>query len=109
VFDEQNGEQLAELSIDTAGVTRIELADDAPVADAAELNERVIASKKVEACMARKYFSFASRREPTTSSLDTCAVDDLARSFDDPQAGLGTAFTRLARHSSFFLRKVGPQ
>jgi len=107
VFDEQTGELLAELPIDTSGLTRIEADDDAPVADAAELNERVIASKKVEACMARKYFSFALRRTPTSSSLDGCAIDDLAAKLDDSEAGLAGAFKRIAQHESFFLRKVG--
>jgi len=109
VFDEQTGTPLAELPIDTTGLTRIELDDDSPVADAAELNERVIASKKVEACMAKKYFSFALRRAPTSSTLDSCVIDDLAVSLDDPQAGLAGAFKRIAQHQSFFVRKVGPQ
>jgi len=109
VFDEQTGELLADLPIDTTFVTAIELDDETPVADAVELNERVIASKKVEACMAKKYFSFALRRTPSASSLDTCAVDDLAVALDDSEAGLAGAFKRIARHESFFLRKVGAQ
>jgi hypothetical protein len=109
VFDEQTGAQLAELPIDIGGVTRIEADDAVPVADAAELNERVIASKKVEACMAKKYFSFALRRAPTTSSLDGCAIDDLASALDDSEAGIAGAFKRIAQHESFFLRKVGAQ
>jgi hypothetical protein len=109
VFAEQTGEQLADLAIDTTGVTRIELDDDAPVADAAELNARIIASHKVEACMAQKYFSFALRREITEASLDSCAVDDLATALQDSEAGIAGAFQRIAQHSSFFLRKVGPQ
>ena len=109
VFDEQTGEQLAELPIDATGVTRIELDDDAEVTSAAELNERIIASKKVESCMASKYFSFALRRAPEDSSLDPCVIEDLASALDDPEAGLGDAFQRIARHPSFFVRKVGPQ
>jgi len=109
VFDEQTGAQLAELPIDTSGVTRIEADDATPVADAAELNERVVASKKVEACMAKKYFSFALRRTPTSASLDGCAIDDLASALDDSEAGMAGAFKRIAQHESFFLRKVGAQ
>jgi hypothetical protein len=107
VFDEQTGEQLAELPIDTSGVTRIELDDDAPVMGAAELNQRIVASEKVEACLASKYFSFALRRAATASSLDTCAMEDLAEQLKDPQTGLSAAFMRVAQHASFFMRKVG--
>jgi hypothetical protein len=108
VFDEQTGELLAELPIDTSGVTRVELDDAEPVTGAAELNERVIASEKVEACLATKYFEFALRRAPA-QALDSCTVDDLAAQLRDPQAGLREAFRRIAQHASFFLRKVGPQ
>jgi hypothetical protein len=109
VFDEQTGEQLAELPIEASGVTRIELDDADEVSSAAALNDKIIASKKVESCMAGKYFSFALRREPEDSSLDDCAIEDLASALDDPEAGLGDAFQRIARHPSFFVRKVGPQ
>jgi hypothetical protein len=109
VFDEQTGEQLAELPIDTSGVTRIRLDDAEPVMDAAELNARIIESEKVESCLASKYFSFALRRTPAASSMDSCAIDDLGALLKDPQAGLAAAFRRIAQHSSFFMRKVGPQ
>jgi hypothetical protein len=107
VFDEQTGEQLSELPIDTSGVTRIELDDDAPVMDAAELNQRIVESGKVEACLASKYFSFALRRAAPASSLDTCTMEDLAEQLGDPQAGLSAAFKRVAQHAGFFMRKVG--
>jgi hypothetical protein len=107
VFDEQTGEPLAELPIDAAGVTRIELDDADPVMDAAELNARIVASEKVEACIAKRYFSFAMRRDAQRESVDSCTLDDLAAALKDPQAGLAEAFARIARHPSFFLRKVG--
>jgi hypothetical protein len=109
IFDEQTGELLAELPIDTSGVTRIRLDDAEPVLGAADLNARIIESEKVEACVASKYFSFALRRTPAARSLDSCAVEDLAELLADPQAGLAAAFRRIAQHSSFFMRKVGPQ
>lgn len=107
VFDEQTGEQLAELSIDGSGITRISAGDEMPVMDAAELNERIVQSEKVEACVAQKYFSFALRRTPTAESIDACTVDDLTAALKDPATGLSEAFARIARQSSFFMRKVG--
>lgn len=109
VFNEQTGAKLAELPIDTSGVTRIMLDDSKPVMGAAELNQRLIDSKKVEACLATKYFDFALRRTAEAQTLDTCAIADLADALQDPQVGLAGAFKRIARHASFFLRKVGPQ
>jgi hypothetical protein len=109
VFDEQTGDLLAELDIDPAGVPRVELGDESRVASAAELNQRIIDSEKVEACLATRYFSFALRRAPALRSVDRCTIEDLADAMKDPQSGLADAFARIARHSSFFVRKVGPQ
>jgi hypothetical protein len=108
VFDEQTGELLAELPLDTSGVPRIVAGDTTPVMGAAELNQRIVDSKKVERCLSSKYFAFALRRLPAGQSLDACVVDDLAAALDDPAAGLGDALARIARHASFFQKKVGP-
>src|SRR5262249_14442016 len=62
VFDEQTGEQIADLPIDASGVPRVEFDDDRPITSAAELNQRIVESEKVETCLATKYFSFAQRR-----------------------------------------------
>lgn len=107
VFDEQTGELLAELPLDTGGVARVVYDDASPVAGAAELNQRIVDSKKVERCLSSKYFGYALRRLPATQSLDECVIDDLAAALDDPAAGLGDAFARIARHASFFQKKVG--
>lgn len=107
VYDEQTGELLAELPIDTTAVARIESADDTPVANAAELADRILASGKVEACVAQNYFRFATRREAVSASLDACVVDDLRAMLADPEQGLAAAFRRVAQYDSFFQRKVG--
>jgi hypothetical protein len=109
VFDEKTGNQLAELAIDTNAVPKLTSADTAPVANAAELNQRLIASQKIEACMAQRYFQFAVRRTAKTDTSDECVVQDLSAGLKDPAVGLAGAFRRLAQYSSFFQRKVGPQ
>jgi hypothetical protein len=109
VFDEQTGEQLAELPIDATAVVYITANDNRPVSGPAELNERLIESAKVEACMANHFFEFASRRTREPNSLDTCAIQDMKASFQDQKLGLAGAFQRIARYSSFFVRKVGPR
>lgn len=107
IFDEQTGELLAELPIDTSAVARVDLGDDRPVADATELNQRIVDSRKVEACLAKHYFAYTSRRLPDSGSLDACVVQDLSEGLADESVGLAGAFQRLARYASFFQRKVG--
>src|SRR5690606_18947299 len=83
--------------------------DDTPVAGPAELNQRLIESGKVEACLASHFFAFASRRTLEASSRDECAAEDLTGALKDQEIGLAGAFMRLAQYSSFFVRKVGPR
>ncbi|MEI9954368.1 MAG: DUF1592 domain-containing protein [Pseudomonadota bacterium] len=109
VFDEKTGDKLAELPLDTSAVPKITPSDLTQVANAAELNQRLVDSQKVEACLAERYFEFAVRRAASASTLDECVVQDLALGLKDPAVGLGGAFRRLAQYSSFFRRKVGPQ
>lgn len=109
VFAEENGEKTADLPIDTNAVVRVTATDLTPVTGAADLNQRIVASQKVEACMAQRYFEFSARRAAAESSLDACVVQDLAAGLTDPALGLAGAFRRVAQYSSFFQRKVGPK
>jgi hypothetical protein len=109
VYDEKTGEKLAELPIDTNAVAKVKPDDLAPVPNAAELNQRLVASGKVEGCMAQRYFEFTARRAVSDATLDTCVVQDLAAGLKDPAVGLAGAFRRMAQYSGFFQRKVGPQ
>lgn len=109
VYDEKTGKQLAELPIDTTALVKIEPEDTAPVTSALELNQRLVESEKVEACLAQRYFEFAARRAVNTSTLDRCVVQDLATALKDPKVGLSGAFQRFAKYASFFQRKVGPR
>jgi hypothetical protein len=109
VYDEKTGKKLAELPLETSAVARVKLDDLSPVANALELNQRLIESQKVEACMAQRYFEFAARRPAAVSTLDKCVVQDLAQGLKDPAVGLSGAFRRIAKYTSFFQRKVGPR
>lgn len=109
VFDEQTGELLEELPIVTSGDVRIAAADEPPVSDVAEMNERIAASGKVESCMAQSYFKYAARRALTTNSYDSCVLEDLSAVLAAEEGGLAAAFQRMARVSTFFTKKVGPQ
>ena len=109
VYDEKSGAKVADLPIDTNATPKVTPDDLAPVANASELNQRLVASQKVEACMAQRYFEYTTRRAVSDATLDTCVVQDLAAGLKDPALGLNGAFRRLAQYSSFFQRKVGPQ
>jgi hypothetical protein len=109
VFDEKTGAKLAELAIDSAADAHLSADDTTPTANAAELNQKLVASQKVEACFAQKYFQYAARRDPTDGTLDGCVISDLTAGLKDPQLGIAGTFRRLAQYSSFFQRKVGPQ
>lgn len=110
VFDETNGELLAELPIDLRGHANIASFDEAPVDGPLELNARIVDSKKVEACLSEKYFQFVARRTLVRSSLDACVTRGLTEILSEgEEAGLFTAFQSIARFPSFFQRKVGPR
>jgi hypothetical protein len=109
IFDEQNGELLAELPIDSVAVANVSGADTTPVQGPADLNQRLVMSEKVEACMAQQYFAFAARRAVGEATLDSCVVQDLSERLKDPAVGIGGALKRIAQYASFFQRKVGPQ
>ncbi len=109
VFDEQTGELLDELDIVTTGDVRITAVDEEPVSDAADMNERIAASGKVESCMAESYFQYVVRRMAQNNSYDECVLEDLAAVLKQEDGGLAAAFQRMARVSTFFTKKVGPQ
>jgi Protein of unknown function (DUF1588)/Protein of unknown function (DUF1592)/Protein of unknown function (DUF1595)/Protein of unknown function (DUF1587) len=108
IFDEKTGSELAKLPLETSAVARVTPDDLIPVEGAADLNQRLVASGKVQLCFAQRYFEFAARRAAQDASLDGCVVRDLATAVEDPKVGLSRAFMRMAQYQSFFLRKVAP-
>lgn len=103
VFDEQNGDLLGELPIDTSAPAQIEYSDETLVEGPADLNQRIIESGKVQSCLAKQYFSFAMRRKPGNASGDTGLRAEMAV----PEATLKAVFKQVALHPSFKIRKVG--
>jgi hypothetical protein len=106
VFDEQTGALLATLPVDSTAVPRIQLDDASVVAGPAALNQRIVASGKVDACLSGNYFRYALRREPATGSGDACLHDQITAALSTPAVGLAGAFRRLAEDPSFRRRKV---
>jgi hypothetical protein len=109
VFDAQSGDLLAELPINTVAEVSIVASSEPPVDDAAGLNQRIVDSGKVEACLAQSYLSYASRRAMVSASLDACVVKDLSELLSNEEGGLAAAFRRVAEVPTFFTRKVGAQ
>ncbi len=107
VFDEQTGALLRELPIDATAPARVALSDVTPVMGAADLNNRIVQSRKVDGCLSGNYFRFALRREPTANSGDACLREELTAELGKPTVGLADVFKRLAQHASFRQRKVG--
>jgi hypothetical protein len=108
VFDEKNGMLLGELPIDARAVARIDFDDEGAVDGPAQLNQKIVDSKKVEACLATNYFRFVFRREQAGgASADACLAQQLA---DGLARGgsLQQAFKSIALAPGFRRRKVGP-
>jgi hypothetical protein len=109
VYDQQNGDVLAELPIDTTGVARIDPDDTTVVDGPIDLAQRMVESQRVETCLAQNYFLYSLRRDVQVDSGDACEVSDLAALLRDPDQGLAAAFKRIAQYDGFFQRKVGPR
>jgi hypothetical protein len=107
VFDEQTGDQLAVLPIDSTGVARVQAGDSTLVSGPADLNARIVASGKVDACLSGNYFRYALRRQPGTDSHDACLQQQLTVDLGKPDVGIAQVFKRLAQDASFRQRKVG--
>jgi len=107
VFDEQTGALLATLPIDSTAVARVRLDDATAVMGPADLNQRIVDSGKVEACLSGNYFRYALRRQPTADSQDACVQQGLADDLGKPDVGIAQVFKRLAQHATFRQRKMG--
>jgi len=106
VLDEQTGATLATLPIDVTAIPQVILGDTRPVSGPAELNQRMLESGKVEACLSANYFRYALRRDPTRDSADACAYEAMRGSLSSGGA-LAAAFRGMAASISFRRHKVG--
>lgn len=109
VFDEQTGEVLAVLPIDLSTTPRVETSDATEIDSVQQLNEAMIASGKVDRCLAQNFYRYVMRRALATDTADTCARDDLTGKIRDADVGLAQAFKDVVRYPSFLQRKVGPR
>jgi len=106
VYDEQTGALLATLPLDTTGVPQVVVGDMRSVSGPAEMNQRIVESGKVEACLSANYFRYALRRDPTANSADACAYDSM-RSGLVSGGALAAAFRGIATSAGFRQHKVG--
>jgi len=106
VFDEQTGALRATLPLDTSTVPQVIAGDMRPVSGPAELNQRMLESGKVEACLSANYFRYAMRRDPTRDSADACAYEAMRGGLTSGGA-LAAAFRGIASSTSFRRHKVG--
>jgi hypothetical protein len=107
IFDEQTGELLATLPVDTVATVEIANEGESDVSGPLELNDRIIASGKLEACLSANYFRYALRRDPTTNSADACAFQNMRAGLVAPGVGLSDVFRMIASEPEFRRRKVG--
>ncbi|HEY3498069.1 MAG TPA: DUF1592 domain-containing protein, partial [Polyangiaceae bacterium] len=108
VFDEQTGDLLATLPIDTVAEVLLDEAEEPVlVSGPIELTEQFLASGKVEACLSANYFRFALRRDPTSDSADACVFERMRTQLVAPGVGLAEVLKGIAAEPDFRSRKVG--
>ena len=74
LFDDA-GNEIGTKPVDTATVPQVTLGDQTPISSPAELMTLMIASGKVEACLARNFFRFTYGRWEDVAG-DGCALED---------------------------------
>ena len=109
VYDEQTGALVATLPIDATAVALVSSGDQRVVNGPAELNQRILESGKVEACLSANYFRYALRRDPTANGADACAFESMRTNLGASGGPLADTFRKLAVDASFRRRKVGAQ
>lgn len=107
VFDEQTGALIATLPIDTSASIDLTGAGARNVSSPAELNQRILESGKVEACLSANYFRYALRRDPARDSADACAFQSMQSALSSHDTGLSQVFRSIATSAGFRQRKVG--
>jgi hypothetical protein len=107
VFDEQSGELLATLPVDTVALVQVGEEPESEVSGPLDLNQRILASGKLEGCLSANYFRYALRRDPTSDSADSCAFEKMRAGLVAPGVGLRDVFQMIAGEPGFRRRKVG--
>jgi len=107
VLDEETGELLATLPIDTVASVQIGDEPAANVDGPLALTQRILDSGKLEGCLSANYFRYALRRDPTPDSADACAFEKMRSGLEAPGTGLADVFRMIASEPGFRSRKVG--
>jgi hypothetical protein len=107
VFDEQTGELIATLPVDTRATVQVAGDDPREVMGPKELNQMIVQSGKVQSCLSANYFRYALRRDPTSNSADACSYEAVRDALDEPGVGLAEAFRKIGSDAGFRQRKVG--
>ncbi|MEM9188154.1 MAG: DUF1592 domain-containing protein [Myxococcota bacterium] len=110
VYDDQTGELLAELPIDTTVQPNVTAVDTDLVDSPSEMMERVAESNVVEGCFARQYFHYTYGRSAQPG--DGCALESIRSALMGSEAqpgSLGQALRAIALHPSFRQRAVRAQ
>lgn len=103
VLDETSGALLNTLPIDSSAVAAVLADDPSLISTGAELSEKVAVSGKVEACFARQYFRFTTRR--MESVADGCVLERMRTTAG---GDLQSALKQMALDPTFRTRKVTP-
>ena len=107
VFDEQTGALVATLPLDTSAVPVVTAGDQRTASGPAQLNQMILESGKVEACLSANYFRYALRRDPTANGADACAFEAMRNNLGASGGPLADTFKKLAVDASFRRRRVG--
>lgn len=101
VLDETSGALLNTLPIDSSAVAAVLADDPSLISTGAELSDKVAVSGKAEACFARQYFRFTTRR--MESVADGCVLERMRTTAG---GDLQTALKQMALDPTFRTRKV---
>lgn len=106
VFDDASGQLLAELPVDSVADVTIG-GETRAVSTPSELNQLLVESGNVDACLSSQYFRFVSRRNAASGTSDTCVTREVATVTN--AEGLRAGFRRIAELTTFYQRRVGAQ
>lgn len=106
VFDDASGELLAELAVDSSAEVTVG-GETRTVQTPTELNQLMVDSGNVDACLASQYFRFVNRRNAATTTSDACVTREVATATQT--LGLRAGFRRIAELTTFYQRRVGAQ
>jgi len=101
VFDDA-GKMLGQVPLDTTSVPQVTSSDMAMVSNPGELQTRMLASNRLQSCMARKYFRFTFGK--LEQSTDECTIQTISDALTEGKP-LGEVLVDLAKTPAFRQRR----